>query len=559
MIKYKNLAGKYIVIYLLIALVLIGGSAFYYHQEKTIQAKIFAKVQVEELQNLKNALNAKAESLIDDLRYIASDQGLPLARHFTAQNLLNFSKHRRVYDQIRYLDETGQEIVRINFNNGNPTIVPPEKLQFKGDCYYFKDAFALKKGEIFVSPFDLNIENGKLEQPIKPILRIGTPYFINGKKKGLVLINFFGDELLNILRKALEHKNIHVTLFNQDGYWLFTTHKNKYRMWGFMYDHYQKETLAIKKPKLWQKLNTSYNNQFLVVPKDEEEMLFTSTILNPFKKYSPTARPWRLLTHVHNDVLMKNTASLFGLLVLINAILLLIGFIISILAYRADATRECHQEKILRLNGVLKITNKILRHDLANMFTAIRGYLDLYQKNPDGNIIIKSGDVAEKGINLIGQMRRMEGAVNSTEGAKKYQLSEVIKLVEAKNPDLKYTVIGDAEVVADEALEVVFDTLSDNAVRHGCAKKMMIVVTKFEKNKFEITIADDGKGMPQDICDKVFDEGFTYGDTGNTGLGLYIVKQTINRYQWQIKVKPNQPHGVIFKIIANRLAVKEIC
>ncbi|MEE9545071.1 MAG: hypothetical protein V3V55_05700 [Rhodospirillales bacterium] len=44
-------------------------------------------------------------------------------------------------------------------------------------------AFALGHGEVFVSPFDLNVERGRIEEPLKPILRVGTPVFGEGGGK----------------------------------------------------------------------------------------------------------------------------------------------------------------------------------------------------------------------------------------------------------------------------------------------------------------------------------------------------------------------------------------
>ncbi|MCP4285427.1 MAG: GGDEF domain-containing protein, partial [Gammaproteobacteria bacterium] len=110
---------------------------------------------------------------------------------------LNGIKHRRLYDQARLIDENGMEIVRVNFNNGRPAVVPRKELQNKKGRYYFEDAFRLGRGDVFVSPLDLNIENGKIEQPLKPVLRFAMPVFDQrGEKRGIVLLNYFGAKLL---------------------------------------------------------------------------------------------------------------------------------------------------------------------------------------------------------------------------------------------------------------------------------------------------------------------------------------------------------------------------
>ncbi len=66
-------------------------------------------------------------------------------------------------DQL--LDNDGMEILRVNYNNGKPEAVPQDKLQNKASRYYFTESQKLGPNEIYVSPFDLNIENGKIEQP----------------------------------------------------------------------------------------------------------------------------------------------------------------------------------------------------------------------------------------------------------------------------------------------------------------------------------------------------------------------------------------------------------
>lgn len=108
-----------------------------------------------------------------------------------------FAREKQIYDQIRYLDAAGMERVRINLRNGNPERTPEAELQDKGGRYFFRDAIRLQPGEVYVSPLDLNIENGSLEIPYKPMVRVGTPMFdAHGERKGLVLLNLYGQELL---------------------------------------------------------------------------------------------------------------------------------------------------------------------------------------------------------------------------------------------------------------------------------------------------------------------------------------------------------------------------
>jgi PAS domain S-box-containing protein len=98
------------------------------------------------------------------------------------------------YSQFRILgiENDGREIVRVDRSgpNGAVRIVPEAELQRKGDRAYFKDTIKLGAGEIYVSVLDLNQENGIIETPHVPTLRVATPVFAaNGKPFGIIIIN----------------------------------------------------------------------------------------------------------------------------------------------------------------------------------------------------------------------------------------------------------------------------------------------------------------------------------------------------------------------------------
>jgi two-component system sensor kinase len=105
---------------------------------------------------------------------------------------------------------------------------------------------------------------------------------------------------------------------------------------------------------------------------------------------------------------------------------------------------------------------------------------------------------------------------------------------------------GDGVVEANEALASVFDNLISNSIRHGNASRVDVTIE--EKGDFcEIRIADNGKGIPDEIKDLIFDEGFSYGDAKGSGLGLYISKRIIEAYNGTINVEDSES-GAVFII-----------
>ena len=144
-----------------------------------------------------------------------------------------YSSNSGFYDQIRFIDREGKEIVRVDYKDGKAFPVPQESLQDKSGRYYFTDTLSLGEGEIFLSRFDLNIESGTLEKPYKPMIRIGTPVFREGEPLGILILNYKGNELLSRLSPGRSGHNCDFMLLNHEGYWLFDR-SHPEREWGFM-------------------------------------------------------------------------------------------------------------------------------------------------------------------------------------------------------------------------------------------------------------------------------------------------------------------------------------
>ena len=80
-----------------------------------------------------------------DLRYLALDHGFQELQDDPCQPNLRklgrewayFSRAKRVYDKVRWIDEKGDERLRINYAKPNPVVVPKAQLQNKRDRYFF--------------------------------------------------------------------------------------------------------------------------------------------------------------------------------------------------------------------------------------------------------------------------------------------------------------------------------------------------------------------------------------------------------------------------------------
>jgi signal transduction histidine kinase len=247
----------------------------------TIEANEQTRIEV-----LSEVISSDFNAVVSDLILVADDVDLArwladdgsASRADVAQHFLSMSENTGLFDQIRYIDETGMEVVRVNYNNGDPEIVPDDQLQNKAGRYYFEDTNGLNAGEIFVSPFDLNMENGEIEQPLKPMIRFGTPVFdSDGERRGIVLVNYFGENLIDNLQWVAADANSQFMLLNEDGYWLVGLEAAD--EWGFMYeDARQALTFDNRYEEAWEQIASADAGQF------RQDHLFTYEAIYPLEE-----------------------------------------------------------------------------------------------------------------------------------------------------------------------------------------------------------------------------------------------------------------------------------
>jgi len=135
-----------------------------------------------------------------------------------------FSQVKTVYMQIRYLDNTGQERVRVDGNASKPISSEPS------NRYFFQKLINLSGGEISLSPLDLNMEPGKIERHFQPIFRFATPLFVEENKHAGILTFNFMSNISSFLDE--NDKTEDYILVNQDGFYL--QHPDESKEWGMM-------------------------------------------------------------------------------------------------------------------------------------------------------------------------------------------------------------------------------------------------------------------------------------------------------------------------------------
>lgn len=170
------------------------------------------------LTGIENHLEAMRSNALFS-QYLSDDSSAN--RYVASQLLKSFAEANKYYFQVRFLDASGQEQIRVDRASKQEVsfIMSDDKLQNKSSRYYFQELKDYPINAFWYSRLDLNIEEGVIEKPYKPTLRVGTPVYHQGRFAGILIINIAMQDLLTDL---LYDRDFDAAVLDQDGYVLST-------------------------------------------------------------------------------------------------------------------------------------------------------------------------------------------------------------------------------------------------------------------------------------------------------------------------------------------------
>jgi len=94
-------------------------------------------------------------------------------------------------------------------------------------------------------------------------------------------------------------------------------------------------------------------------------------------------------------------------------------------------------------------------------------------------------------------------------------------------------------------LKVILNNVISNSIRYRNGKSPIIKIDISGVNKgAKINIMDNGRGIEKEHIDKVFDMFYrATDDNAGSGLGLYIVKETVNKLHGEVQIESNPKEG----------------
>jgi signal transduction histidine kinase len=101
-------------------------------------------------------------------------------------------------------------------------------------------------------------------------------------------------------------------------------------------------------------------------------------------------------------------------------------------------------------------------------------------------------------------------------------------------------------------LEIILNNLISNAMKYSNLKRadpFIEVRVKADKQKAEVRITDNGEGIPTEAQPKIFDMFYRASANGmGSGLGLYIVKEALQKIEGTISVTSEYGRGTEFVV-----------
>lgn len=314
---------------LLIMLVVL----FVIHHGSSFSAEIRAIAQQEtEITKLsRNVILSKTEGLLADTAYLARVTERILGEKIPgninerlAQTFMEYSSQHKSFSQIRYIDLTGKEVTRVNRTNNVSVVVPDIELQQKAGRYYFKSLEGLKSENFYVSPLDLNVDGGIIEQPGQPTIRIGTNVFDSlGSRTGWLIANISANYMLAAFRESIGGAGNSLLLLNREGYYL--VNPNHEDNWSFMFD--KSRSFVDDYEELWTYISKGSGGQLY-----NDVGIVTYSTVYPFE--NSTNYYWKVVSLLPNDkfegigwtVFKRNILLYLLLLLLCTTAICVIGY-----------------------------------------------------------------------------------------------------------------------------------------------------------------------------------------------------------------------------------------
>lgn len=221
---------------------------------------------------------------------------------------------------------------------------------------------------------------------------------------------------------------------------------------------------------------------------------------------------------------------------------------------------SAQHETVLELNKRLTVLHRVLRHNLRNELTVIRGHTEILSDRDS------TPGVEQSLRTVVDHTRRIESLSENAYRLRQVWAEEavvdleLVELVENcvresrdAHPTVEITTALPAHAIAraHPRLQLAVAEALENAIVHNDPEGLEVTVSveplENDESAVEISVADTGRGVP-DFEPEVLDLAEESPLQHATGLGLWLIYWVIEQSGGHLRFEENEPHGAIVRM-----------
>ena len=222
-----------------------------------------------------------------------------------------------------------------------------------------------------------------------------------------------------------------------------------------------------------------------------------------------------------------------------------------------------YAKELEEANQLKDLFTDIIRHDLLNPVTVIKGLSEILLEDESLNKNRKSVETIIKNVGKLEEMIQSAATLAKVEAVDKLDfeernLCEILRKAISdfipmfRNKGMSVEFLGEAKCIAEvnPHIEEIFSNLLSNAAKYSPENTRVTVGIKGDGEEWIVSVKDRGNRIPDEYKEIIFERFKRIEKRGvkGTGLGLSIVKRIVDIHKGKVWVEDNPEGGNIFLV-----------
>lgn len=233
---------------------------------------------------------------------------------------------------------------------------------------------------------------------------------------------------------------------------------------------------------------------------------------------------------------------------------------------KSELLVQQQNKELLKTNTELDRFVYSVSHDLRSPLISVLGLVSFIEEESKEPNTLNYARMIRKSVNRLDAF--IKNILNYSKNnrvemkVEKIQLLEVINETVDSLSNIKEAIGIDFRINVDQPcafytdhyrFTTVIENLIANAIkyhRNDSLGRYIEIAAQTDKDNLHLTITDNGIGIPREYQASIFEMFFRIsGKSSGSGLGLYIVREIVEKLQGQIAVKSDETTGTSFHIV----------